>query len=78
MPIKSYLAYPYKGRKKELMRELLVIKGCEVIPSENENVLILVTDTQTKKEEDFIRNQLDGIVSLQLLAMVSGFNILKD
>jgi nitrate reductase NapAB chaperone NapD len=78
MPIKSYLAHPYNGRKKELMRELSAIKGCEIIPSENENVLILVTDTETKKEEDFIRSQLDGIVSLQLLAMVSGFNTLKD
>jgi nitrate reductase NapAB chaperone NapD len=74
MPIKSYLAHPYKGGKSHLMRELSAIKGCEVIPSENKNVLILITDTQTKKQEEFIKNQLHRIGSLQLLAMVSGFN----
>jgi hypothetical protein len=42
------------------------------------NVLILITDTQTKKQEQFIENQLDGIGSLQSLAMVSGFNDSKN
>jgi nitrate reductase NapAB chaperone NapD len=78
MPIKSYLAHPFKGGKNQLMKELSEIKGCEVIPSENMNVLILITDTKTKKQEQFIENQLDGIGSLQSLAMVSGFNDLKN
>ena len=78
MPIKSYLAHPYKGEKNQLMNELAAIKGCEVIPSENKNVLILITDTQTKKQEQFIENQLDEITSLQLLAMVFGFNDSKN
>ena len=58
MSIKSYLAHPFKGEKNQLMKELLEIKGCEVIPSENKNVLILITDTQTKKQEQFIESQL--------------------
>ncbi len=78
MSIKSYLAHPFKGEKNQLMKELLEIKGCEVIPSENKNVLILITDTQTKKQEQFIESQLDGIGSLQSLAMVSGFNDSKN
>ena len=78
MSIKSYLAHPFKGEKNQLMKELSEIKGCEVIPSENKNLLILITDTHTKKQEQFIESQLDGIRSLQSLAMVSGFNDSKN
>lgn len=74
MPIKSYLAHPHQGRKEELVKALNELNECEVIPAENKEVLILITDTSNKLEEDKLKEQLETIDSLQMLSMVSGFN----
>ncbi len=78
MPIKSYLAHPHMGKKSELIEALSSINECEVIPAQNEDLLIVVTDTQDKIEEDILKEKLDAIESLKLLAMVSGFNTTKN
>lgn len=78
MPIKSYLAHPHENRKDELVAELSSLDHCEVIPAENKDVLILVTETKNKTEEANLKDQLDTIKSLKLLAMVSGFNSPKN
>jgi nitrate reductase NapAB chaperone NapD len=74
MPIKSYLAHPHEGQKEALIKDLSAIEHCEVIPAENKEILIVVTDTSNKLEEDIIKEKLESIKSLKLLAMVSGFN----
>ena len=73
MPIKSYLVHPEVGKKEQLAKDLLKIKGCEVIPAENEELLILVTETNSKKEEEQLKERLENISDLKLMAMVSGF-----
>ncbi len=78
MPIKSYLAHPYQGKKKELIKALSSIKQCEVIPAENKDLLILITDSENNLEEDIIKEKIEAIKSLKLLAMVSGFNTQKN
>lgn len=78
MPIKSYLAHPYQGKKKELIKALSSIKQCEVIPAENKDLLILITDSENNLEEDTIKEKIEAIESLKLLAMVSGFNTQKN
>lgn len=77
MPIKSYLAHPHEGKKTELIEALSAINECEIIPAQNEDLLIVVTDTQDKIEEDILKEKLETIESLKLLAMVSGFNTTK-
>lgn len=74
MPIKSYLAHPHKGKKKYLETALSSLNGCEVLPAKNEDVLILVTETDSQEAEEILREKLDAIPSLKLLAMVSGFD----
>ena len=78
MPIKSYLAHPHDGKKNELIQALSSIKECDVLPAENKDVLVLVTETETKTEEDILKQKLEAISSLKLLAMVSGFNTPKN
>ena len=77
MPIKSYLAHPHVGKKAELFKALSEITSCEVIPAKNKELLILITDTENRQEEDLLKEKLDEIKSLKLLAMVSGFNTPK-
>ena len=78
MPIKSYLAHPHKGKKDELFKALSSIENCEVIPAENKDLLILITDTNNNFEEDLIKQKLETVTSLKLLAMVAGFNTPKN
>ncbi|MBQ4802148.1 hypothetical protein J8L88_04715 [Aquimarina sp. MMG015] len=74
MPIKSYLAHPYQGKKDQLISALSSLENCEVIPAKNQELLIVVTDTNNSVQEDILREKLETISSLKLLAMVSGFN----
>ena len=78
MPIKSYLAHPHDGKKSQLIEALTAIEYCDVIPAENKDLLIVVTDTETKIEEDNLKEKLEAIESLKLLAMVSGFDTPKN
>lgn len=78
MPIISYLAHPQEGKKDELLKVLSTMDQCEVIPAENKNLLIVVTDTDTDKEQDDLKERIETIDSLKLLALVSGFNTPKN
>ncbi|MBU2952059.1 hypothetical protein KO493_15270 [Tamlana agarivorans] len=78
MPIKSYLAHPQDGKKAELLTALTNLNHCEVIPAENEDLLIVVTDTNDISEDKNLKEQIESIASLKLLAMVSGFDTPKS
>ena len=73
MPIKSYIAYPVTGKKAELEQSLQVIPPCEVIPSPNQDIIILVTDTGDEDAETDLVEKLSRLSSLQCLTLVSCF-----
>lgn len=74
MPIKSYLAFPRKGKKKELHAALEQLSGCEVVQAENKDVLVLVSDTANQEEEDRLLQRLQMLESLDHLNLIAGFN----
>ena len=74
MPILSYLALPRVGGMKELCADLENLEFCEVIPSLNEEVVILVTDTPNDKAEKLLQKTLKELSSLQSLSMTFGHN----
>ena len=78
MPITSYLAHPLEGKKSELIEALSSFKDCDVIPAENKDVLVLVTETQDTEEENILKEKIEALDSLKLLALVSGFNTPKN
>jgi len=45
MPVFSYLAYPKQGAKQDLLKDLSALDYCEATPADNQNILILITDT---------------------------------
>ncbi len=57
MPVLSYLAYPLPGAKEELFNDLIFLGYCEVIPADNEEVLILVTDTPDDETEKALQKK---------------------
>ncbi|UCH22394.1 MAG: hypothetical protein JSU83_03900 [Deltaproteobacteria bacterium] len=72
MPVFSYLAYPVQGGKGELLDDLAALDYCEVTPAENEEVLILVTDTPNEKKEQELQKKLKQLKSLRSLGMTFG------
>ncbi len=48
--------------------------NCDVIPAENKDLLIVITDTETLKADEPLKEKIEAIDSLKLLAMVSGFD----
>lgn len=78
MPIKSYLVHPTEGKKGALAGELSNMQQCEVVPAENEEVLILVTETNSKQEEEELKEKLEQLSDIKLMALVSGFDTPKN
>ena len=72
MPVFSYLAYPVSGSKEQLLNDLAALDFCEVTPAENEEVLILVTDTPDEETEKELQEKVKTIKSLESLGMTFG------
>jgi len=72
MPVFSYLAYPVQGAKEELFHDLSALDYCEAMPAENQESLILVTDTPDEDTEKELQKQLKALKSLQSLGMAFG------
>ena len=73
MPIKSYLVHPHEGKYDDLLTELSSLSFCEVIQSENKEIAVLITDTNSDQEDKNIQIQINSIKSLKMLSLVSGF-----
>jgi nitrate reductase NapAB chaperone NapD len=72
MPIFSYIAFPKQGQKEKLINDLAALEYCEVTPSENKTVLILVTDTPDEEIEKKLQKKLNTLSSLESLGMTFG------
>jgi nitrate reductase NapAB chaperone NapD len=74
MPILSFLALPQTGAMEQLCADLSAMEYCEIIPAENQEVVILVTDTPDDKAEKDLQKSLQILPSLQSLSMTFGHN----
>ena len=74
MPVKSYIAIPKKNRLSDLSEALYQLSGCNVHPAENKEVLVLVTDTESEREDRELLEEIEANEHLQHLSLVSGFD----
>lgn len=74
MPILSFLALPHKGGMEALCADLSAMEYCEIIPSDNHEVVVLVTETPDEKTEKTLQENLKKLPSLQSLSMTYGHN----
>ncbi len=77
MPIFSFLAYPEKEMKDQLIKDLSEIQYCEVKPSENQEVVILLTDTPDEETNKDLIKKVKDLASLQSLSMTFGHTDLE-
>lgn len=75
MPIKSYLVHPMDGQKEQLIEKLSQISFCELNPSTNKDVIVLVTDTPSIEDEKQLAQKFEAILEIKNMALVSGFDI---
>ena len=74
MPIKSYVLHCEELKKEILLKELQKLPNCEVIPAQNHDIIIVVTDTESEEIDTKLYNQLLEIEGLKHLSLVSGFD----
>ncbi len=74
MPILSYVVLPGAGAMDQLCADLTHMEYCEVIQADNEEVLVLVTDTPDEKAESMLQKSLKNMSSIQSLSMTYGHN----
>ena len=72
MPVFSYLAYPKQGAKQDLLDDLSAIDHCEATPADNQNILILITDTPDEETEKVLQKKLKSLKTLESLGMTFG------
>ena len=72
MPVFSYLAHPVPGAKKELLSDLAALDYCDVTAADNNEILILVTDTPDEDKEQALQKNLKKLESLESLGMTFG------
>jgi len=74
MPIFSYLAIPKDGARESMCNELSDLEYCQIIPAENQDVVVLVTDTPDENTEEKLQNTLKNLPSLQSLSLAFGYD----
>lgn len=62
-----------EGKKELLLKQLTLLSGCEAIPSQNKDVIVLITDTHSKEAEKALEKELEALTDINHLALVSGF-----
>ncbi|WP_420316147.1 chaperone NapD [Ekhidna sp.] len=73
MPIKSYIIIPQSDQKQRLVEEISQLDGCEIHPAENQEVLVLVTDTDSENEDKRLFTQIESNQNIKHISLVSGY-----
>ena len=74
MPIFSYLAIPIERSDRAMCAELAALNHCQIIPAENQDVIVLVTDTPDETTEERLQKRLKRLQSLQSLSLTFGYD----
>jgi len=72
MPIRSYIVVPAKGARDAVAERLNSIPACDVLPAENRDLVLLVTDTATKEEDDALRATVGNVEGVRSLVLTFG------
>jgi nitrate reductase NapAB chaperone NapD len=72
MPICSYLVIPEAGATARVSAELSRIPGCDVIPAQNRELLILITETGGREADEALRKEVEGLDGVEALVFTFG------
>ena len=72
MPVFSFLAYPEDNMKEQLIKDLSDLDYCDIKAADNNDVLILITDTPDEVTNKELLTTIKNLTSLQSLSMTFG------
>ena len=72
MPVCSYLVYPEEGKAASLLNHLNTLPCCEATKADNEDLIILITETDSKQDDEFLQNTLKEIPEITGMALTFG------
>jgi nitrate reductase NapAB chaperone NapD len=73
MTVQSYLVYPEAGHLEAVLRSLAETPSCEVMQSENRDLLILITESDSAEAQRTLEARIEGLPGIECLALVSGW-----
>lgn len=69
MGICSYLAIPRPGALSALQERLTALDGCDVVPSVNRDLLVVVTDSPDTEGERDLRERIEALDGIEALVL---------
>ncbi len=72
MAIISYLVFPVEGKSEEMKQSLSEIPNSELIPAQNHDMCVFVTDTKSEDEEVVVQASIKRIETIQTISLVYG------
>lgn len=78
MLVISYLVYPEAGAKDRLMAALRTLAGCEVLPAENRELLVVVAESASQAEAGELEQGMLTIEGCSGIALVAAFDTEED
>ncbi len=73
MPIKSYLIFPKEGETVGVIERLSRFDHCEILPADNREVVVLVTDSDFEKDDEQFLETLKSDTAIQHISLISAF-----
>ena len=72
MPIRSYVVLPAVGARDAVAKRLQSIPACDVLPAQNRDLVLLVTDTPTGEEDEALRETVGKVAGVRSLVLTFG------
>ncbi len=72
MPICSYLVFPGEGAFSEVSAHLAEMPGCDVLPVEDSDLMLLVTETDTAEQDAALHARIGALDGIKALVLTFG------
>lgn len=69
MAIRSYLVIPAPGEAGAARERLASLPGCEVLPADSAELLVLVTETADRRADDALRDRIEALDGIHALVL---------
>ena len=72
MPIRSYVVLPALGARDAVAKRLQSIRDCDVLPAENRDLLLLITDARSDEEDEALCETVRNVAGVRSLVLTFG------
>lgn len=73
MTIRSYLVLVRPGQRDAVAERLRAMPDCDVIPAENRDVIVVVSETPAVEADAMLEERLSGVEGVAGVSLVAGY-----